>query len=86
MVGVQVYEKTWKPNPAVWTLIVLVIGLSLGIVAALAPRPRGPGPGLRPFEALDDVDAILSMIAMTFLVALLIVYSRTYADTEIGRA
>lgn len=78
----QASESRRKLSPAAWTIIVLAVGLALGALLAVAPRPRGPGPGPgSAFETLDDLDAILSTVALTFLVALLLVYARTFNDT-----
>lgn len=77
----QASNKKRNLSPAVWTLIVLAIGVVLGVLLALVPRPGGPGPGPGPFRTFDDVDAILSTIGLVFLVALLVVYTRTYSDT-----
>jgi len=73
-----------KLSPAVWTLLVLGVGVALGILLAFVPRPDrgGPGPGPRMFETLDDLDVILSTVSLVLLVALLAVYAKTYSDTR----
>src|SRR5947208_3869409 len=70
-------------NPALWTAVVLAIGLAIGIALALVPRPGRPGPGPRidPFETLEDIDVIVSTVGLALLSALFVVYAKTYADT-----
>src|SRR5437899_5312653 len=70
-------------SPALWTAVVLAIGLAIGVGLALVPRPGRPGPGPRidPFETLEDIDVIVSTVGLALLSALLVVYAKTYADT-----
>lgn len=77
----QASDGKRKLSPAAWTLIVLAIGLALGVLLALIPRPGRSGPGPRMFETFDDIDVVLSTVAVALLVALLFVYSKTFADT-----
>ncbi len=58
-----------------WVLLVLAIGAVAGFLLSLLPSP-GPSFLLRP------VHVILSATAVALLAALLVVYSRIYADTE----
>jgi len=80
----QASERKRGLSPAAWTLVVLAIGLALGALLALVPRPDRPGPGPRPgmFETYDDVDVVLSTVSTAFLVALLVVYAKTYSETR----
>jgi hypothetical protein len=70
---------------AVWVLLVLVAGLLIGLLlsalpdSSVGPRP-GHGWGFR-FETHEDVDVILSTVGIALLVALLVVYGRTYSQT-----
>ena len=85
MVPSQAGERKRGLSPAAWTLVVLAIGLALGALLALVPRPDRPGgPGPRPgmFETYDDVDVVLSTVSTAFLVALLVVYAKTYSETR----
>ena len=70
-------------SPALWTAVVLAIGLAIGVGLALVPRPGRPGPGPRidPFETLEDIDVIVSTVGLALLSALFVVYAKTYADT-----
>ena len=82
-----VSEKKRGIGPTAWTLLVLGIGLALGVVAALVSKPwrpagPGPGPGMMAFAVFSDVDAVLSTIGLVFLLALVYVYAKTYADTK----
>jgi hypothetical protein len=72
-----------RTSPAVWTLAVIGIGVASGLLLAAFPRAGRPGPfhGLGLFETLEDVDVVLSTIGLATLVALLVVYAKTYADT-----
>jgi hypothetical protein len=70
---------------AVWVLLVLVAGLAIGVVFSSLPDPSvGPRPGhgwgFR-FETAEDVDVILSTVGLALLVALLVVYAKTYSQT-----
>src|SRR5438046_857825 len=70
-------------SPALWTAVVLAIGLAIGIALALIPRPGRPGPGPRldPFETFEDVDVIVSTVGLALLAALFVVYAKTYRAT-----
>ena len=76
-------ERKWAVSPALWTAVVLAIGLAIGIALALVPRPGRPGPGPRldPFETFEDVDVIVSTVGLALLAALFVVYAKTYRDT-----
>src|SRR6266566_238312 len=56
-------------SPALWTAVVLAIGLAIGVGLALVPRPGRPGPGPRidPFETLEDIDVIVSTVGLALL-------------------
>ncbi len=58
-----------------WVLVVLAIGAGVGFLLSLLPSP-GPTFLLRP------VHVILSAMVVALLAALLVVYSKIYADTE----
>src|SRR6266571_5109488 len=75
-------------SPALWTVVVLAIGLAIGVVLALVPRPGRPGPGPRidPFETLEDIDVIVSTVGLALLSALFVVYAKTYSDTGASSA
>ena len=79
----QPRERKWGMSPALWTAAMVAIGLAIGIVLALVPRPGRPGPGPRidPFETLEDIDVIVSTVGLALLSALFVVYAKTYADT-----
>src|SRR5438128_11524546 len=70
-------------SPALWTAVVLAIGLAIGVALALVPRPGRPGPGPRidSFETLEDIDVIVSTVGLALLSALFVVYAKTYSDT-----
>src|SRR5437762_12714872 len=70
-------------NPALWTAVVLAIGLAIGIALALVPRPGRPGPGPRidPCETVEDIDVIVSTVGLALLSALFVDYAKTYAET-----
>src|SRR5437762_3382851 len=70
-------------SPALWTAVVLAIGLAIGISLALIPRPGRPGPGPRldPFETFEDVDVIVSTVGLALLAGLFVVYAKTYRGT-----
>ena len=83
----QAGERKRGLSPAAWTLVVLAIGLVLGALLVLVPRPDrpggpGPGPGPGMFETAADIDVILSTVSLAFLVGLLAVYARTYSQTR----
>ena len=78
----QARDEKKGQSPAVWTLFVLAIGLALGVLLALTPRPGRSDPGPRMFETFDDIDVVLSTVALALLVVLLFVYSKTYTDTS----
>lgn len=84
MIALQGSDTKKRTSPAVGTLLVLGIGFGLGVLLALTGRPGRPGPGgdFRMLETLDDIDVILSTMGLGLLVALLVVYAKTYADTH----
>ena len=72
-------------NAAVWVLIVLAVGVVAGFLLSAAPTPSGTRPGHGwgwRFQSADDVDVILSTVSIALLVALLVVYARTYGQTR----
>ena len=79
----QASDRKRGMSPALWTAVVLAIGLAIGVGLALVPRPGRPGPGPRidPFETLEDIDVIVSTVGLALLSALFVVYAKTYADT-----
>lgn len=79
----QQSETSRRVSPATWTLVVIAVGIVLGVLLALIPRPDRLGPAPRPgmFQTLDDIDVILSTIGILLLLALLAVYAKTYSDT-----
>ena len=65
-----------------WVLLVLGLGVALGVLLAAIPLPDvDPRPPFR-FERFEDVAVVLSTVAVALLVALLVVYIRTYRDTQ----
>ena len=64
-----------------WVLLVLVLGVALGVLLAALPQPAVVRPPFR-FEQFEDVAVVLSTVAVVLLVALLVVYIRTYRDTQ----
>jgi|HubBroStandDraft_4_1064222.scaffolds.fasta_scaffold858250_2 hypothetical protein len=77
---------------ALWVLAVIVIGLVVGLaLALLVPVPAGPGapprqpgsppppPGAQPFA---QAMVVLSSVSIAELLALLVVYGRTYRTTQ----
>ena len=71
-----------RVGPAVWTLIVLGIGIGLGVLLTLVPHgPRpGPGPGPDPYAGIEALDVVLSAVSLACIVALILIYARTYAE------
>jgi hypothetical protein len=72
----------------VWVPVVLIVGLTIGILIASVPTPLyGPMPRrghhFGPhFETADDVVVILSTLSIILLIALVAVYTRIYAETR----
>src|SRR3990172_5706910 len=56
---VQASEGKRRMTPVTWTLLVIVIGLAIGIIASLLPRPRTR---LEPFETLTTIDIVVSAL------------------------
>jgi uncharacterized membrane protein YedE/YeeE len=83
--------KSWDAGR--WVLIVLLVGLVVGLVLALvaptppAPGPPGPGgggpggPG-QGSPSSSRPTLVLSTVSLALLVALLVVYGRTYRTTR----
>ncbi len=92
----QESEVKRKRISKVWVLITLVVGVVLGLILAAAQsqvatpwRPggghgQGQGGGWAgvSLDTADDIDVILSTVSIVLLVALIFIYSRTYADTK----
>lgn len=77
--------KSW--NAAVWVLVVLGIGLAAGAVLAVTlhvPPNTGPGhPGPPPPPAnVTQTTVLLSTLSMVLVLALLVVYARSYRTTR----
>ncbi len=77
--------KSW--NAAVWVLVVLGIGLAAGAVLAFTlhvPPNTGPGhPGPPPPPAnVTQTTVLLSTLSMVLVLALLVVYARSYRTTR----
>jgi hypothetical protein len=84
-----------ETNAAIWVLIVLVVGVAAGIGLALtvhvpsAPSPRPVPPGApapltppAPSTAVTQEYVVLSTVCLALLIALLVVYARTYRATR----
>jgi len=76
---VQASEGKRRMTPVTWTLLVIVIGLAIGIIASLFPRPRTR---LEPFETITTIDIVVSALNLALIVCLLYVYARTYSETK----
>ncbi len=82
-------EKQSGGTAKVWVPIVLIVGILAGVILAALPLPtttgtspgRGPGWHLA-LSTPSDYGVILSTVGIVLLVALLVVYSRIYADTK----
>lgn len=80
-----VSERKRRFSPAVWTLIVLGIGVVLGLVTAVVwaiVRPPFRFPVSDTTLALENLDIVVSAVGLVFIVALLRVYVKTYRDTH----
>src|SRR5437867_7084494 len=73
--------KPWtRFSPTVWMLLTIGIGLVLGIVIdSLIPRTMSRRPL---FVETDYIDIPVSTVELSFLVALLYIYNRTYSETR----
>ena len=77
-------KKVSRLSGKVWVPVVLLIGTVAGIfsymytLSTLAPRPGG----LFDPAAFLEYHSILSTISISLLVALLVVYGRTYTQTK----
>ncbi len=75
-------------SAGVWVLLVVVVGVGLGTLLALtlpgppAGPPSGPGAGPIPPHALNVAMVVLSSVSIALLLALLVVYGRTYRTTR----
>jgi len=76
-------ERAW--SAATWVLVVLAVGLALGAVLAwLIPIPPGGNPSgsAPPPGWVAQVGVLLSTLSLALLVALLVVYARSYRATR----
>lgn len=86
-------RRPW--GPWAWVLVVVLVGVVVGVaLAASAPQtlpparpPCQPGaacpaPGPKPVFGYPYVAAILAAVGLAALVALLVVYGRTYRETR----
>jgi hypothetical protein len=73
------------PGPIAWLLVVVAIGVVMGavlVVAAPGPAPP-PGPHAGPAPPVPHAAPVfISGLDLVFLLALILVYVRTYADTR----
>ncbi len=70
-----------------WVLLVIIVGVIAGaVIMPLLPPPHGPPPrpseGLAGSQNLGRVASVLSAVDLALLVALIVVYIRTYIDTK----
>ncbi len=63
---------------AVWTLIVIGLGVAFGAAFAALRLARPPPAGV---PLAEEVDIVLSTVGVVLLAALLAVYARTYSQT-----
>ncbi len=86
-------EKKARGMSKIWVPIVLATGIILGIALSMVQstmatpwRPPGHGHGDGGFgfriETADDFDIILSTVSIILLFALVIVYAKTYGETN----
>ncbi len=78
-------KKNARGMGRLWVPAVLVIGTIIGIVSyKLATEISGAPPFNRPFipDVYLEFHIILSTIGMALIVALLVVYARTYVQTK----
>ena len=80
-------EKKTKLSAELWVAIVLAIGIGVGLLIALLTPPGGsapmPMPGMTGHHMGDeDAGIVLSTVSVALLVALLVLYSRTYQETK----
>jgi len=81
----QASEQKRKLSPAAWTVIVLAVGLVLGVLLALLPRPtrhHSAFTGSDLFQTLEDIDVAVATVSLALLVTLLYVYAKTQSETR----
>jgi hypothetical protein len=72
----------------IWLPIVVLVGVLIGLLMDLLSRPNfgGPRPPFEPyalgFELVGESHVILSTVGIALLIALLVVYARTYTETK----
>jgi hypothetical protein len=72
----------------IWVPIVVLVGVLVGLMIDLLSRPNfgGPRPPFEPysfrFELIGDFHVILSTTGIALIIALLVVYARTYSETK----
>ncbi len=73
-------------SSALWLLIVLALGVSLGIVLSLLGQARpygaGPPPQFAYMEPVLSLRVIFSTTSIVLLVALVIVYAKMFIETK----
>jgi len=69
-------------SAAAWVILVLCAGIAAGTALAALPAPPGPRPGPYPRAMFDDVATVLSAVGIALLIALLVVYAKTYRETR----
>ncbi len=84
-------EKKIRGMSKIWVPIVLAVGVIVGLALSAVQstmatpwRPPGHGHGgisLR-FDTADDIDIVLSTVSVFLLLALVIVYSKTFRETK----
>jgi len=84
----QPVETNRATGVKLWVPVVLIAGVLVGILLSTLPSPtggrwpgRGPAWALR-FETAADVDVVLSTVSVALLVALVVVYAKTYRVTR----
>jgi hypothetical protein len=81
-------EKARGGSAAVWVLVVLLVGVATGLLLSVFPAPAtgtSPGRGFGwhlQFTSASDFDVVLSTVGIVLIVALLVVYLRTYSQTR----
>ncbi len=85
MTGTSTAPPPHRPGAALWVTLVILVGLVVGLLVAVlvppVPGPPGP-PGAPPARPLNQVGQVVSVIDLALLVALLVVYVRTYSETR----
>jgi len=76
-------QRKWKGPTKIWLPVVVVIGILLGLALSLYPPEPFHYLRLVPpdFQTIYTLHAILSTTSISLLVALALVYLRTYAQT-----